>query len=304
MRQNYDDAQGKIVVGSDGSYKVKGQGTSAFVMQMQGATVHSEAHMVVAHSSYDAEIKAASLAIEYLVGHHTGRILFFIDNQSTIKSLFNTKPHSAFELSKANCQALGAWLTASPLNHIEICWMPSHLGFQINEMADALADQKVVGPAPFPAHNIASRIRHNRSLAVQEWRTEWQRFADSKVLTLKKKRKPILPHAWDSNGKQFIKMAGNIVTYSRFIRLVSGHAPTGEYRAHFFPNEPRGCTCFSDYQTRSHLLVECPKYSKKFSSMFFFHVANNNVHKIFAYLKDNPTAFTFEDEPIDIYDPP
>ena len=125
-------------------------------------------------------------------------------------------------------------------------------------------------------------------------------FANSKELVLKKKRKPMLPHAWDSNGKQFIKIAGDITLYSRFIRLVSGHAPIGEYRSRFFPNEPRGCTCFEEYQTRSHLLVECPNYSNKFSSMYAFHVTNNNVHKIFTYLKDNPTAFTFDDEPKDI----
>ena len=67
LRQCYDDAEGKIVVGSDGSYKVKGQGVSAFVVQTQDITVHSGSCLVVAHSSYDAEMHAASLAIEYLV---------------------------------------------------------------------------------------------------------------------------------------------------------------------------------------------------------------------------------------------
>ena len=176
------------------------------------------------------------------------------------------------------------------------------MGFHINELADSLADVSIIGPMPF--HTIASHIRHNRSLAVTEWRKEWQTFAGRKELILKKKRKPILPHAWDGNGKQFIKLAGDIVTLSRFTRLVSGHAPTGDYRERFFPAEPRGCTCFQTEQTQSHLLVECPKYFKKFSSMISFHLANDNTAKIFKFLKDNPTAFTFEDEPIDIYDPP
>ena len=189
-------------------------------------------------------------------------------------------------------------------NSIEFRWMPSHLGFHINELADSLADLPIIGPVPFPAHNIASRIRHNRSLAVLEWRKEWKTFADRKELKLKKKQKPMLPHAWDNNGKQFIKFAGDIVTFSRFTRLVSGHAPTGEYRTRFFPTEPCGCTCFHQYQTRSHLLVECPKYFHKFSSMIACHIANNNTQKIFRFLKDNPTAFTFEDEPINIYEPP
>ena len=182
--------------------------------------------------------------------------------------------------------------------------MPSHLGFHINELGDSLADQPIVGPAPRPAHNIASRIRNNRALAVLEWRGQWQKFADHKALVLKKKRKTISLQAWDSKGKQFVNLAGDITTFSRLTRLVSGHAPTGEYRRQFFPTEPCGCTCFHEYQTRSHLLVDCPKYFLKFSSMIAFHLANDNARKIVKFLKDNPTAFTFEDEPIDIYEPP
>ena len=35
-----------------------------------------------------------------------------------------------------------------------------------------------------------------------------------------------------------------------------------------------------------------------------FNSADNNTAKIFKFLKENPTAFTFEDEPIDIFEPP
>ena len=204
----------------------------------------------------------------------------------------------------SSSQIIADWLGRSQDNFIEFRWMPSHIGFHINELADSLADVSIIGPVPFPAHNIVSHIRHNRSLAVIEWRKEWQTFAKHKELILKKKRKPILLHAWDGNGKQFIKLAGDIVTFSRFTRLVSGHAPTGDYRERFFPAEPCGCTCFQPEQTWSHLLVKCPKYSHKFSSMIAFHLANNNTSKIFKFLQDNPTAFTFEDEPIDVYELP
>ena len=247
---------------------------------------------------------AANQAIEYVARHLEGPTLFFIDNQSTLKLLFNTKPHLAFELARSNCQNIGKWLAKLPNNSIEFRWMPGHLGFDINEHADRLADVAVIGPPPFPAHNIASQIWQNRTLAVKEWRITWATFADCKELKLKKKWKVMLPHAWDSNGKQFITLAGDITTFSRFMRLVSSHAPTGEYHQRFFPDEPRGCTCFQQYQTRSHLLVECPKYSFKFLSMVAFNLANNNIHKILRFLKENPSAFIFDDEPIDIYDPP
>ena len=120
---------------------------------------------------------------------------------------------------------------------------------------------------------------------------------------LKKKKKVILPNAWDGKDKYFMKIMGSPILFSRFMRMVSGHAPTGEFRSQFFPDEPHGCTCFATYQSHAHLLSECPKYISKFSSMIAFHSAENNTNKIITFLKDNPQAFTFEDEPIDLYEP-
>ena len=304
LRQCQVNLANKTVVGSDGSYRIKGQGVSAFVVQHDGITIHSHSHLVVAHSSYDAEMQAASSAIEYIMHNVDGSAMVFIDNQATLKSLFNTNPHLVFELSRANCKSLGDWLAVSPTNNIEFQWMPSHLGFEINELADKAAEMTPIGPPPFPRHTLASRIRHNRSFLIAEWWGVWAPFAGTKAPKLKKKKKILLPNAWDGKGKQFISLAGDMVTFSRFTRLVSGHAPTGEFQQCFFPHEPRGCTCFEQFLSQSHLLMECPKYSFKFSSMFAFNVANNNTNKIFRFLKENPTAFTFDDEPIDIYEPP
>lgn len=60
---------------------------------------------------------------------------------------------------------------------------------------------------------------------------------------------------------------------------------------------------FQHEQTHAHLLTECPKYSHKFASLTTFNKADNNTAAIFKFLRNNPTAFTFEDEPINLYDP-
>ena len=90
--------------------------------------VHTHSFLMAAHSSYDAEMHVANAAIEY-IAQFVGPVLVFIDNQATLKSLFSTKPHTAFALSLANCKAIAAWLSASPDNTAEFRWMPSHLGF-------------------------------------------------------------------------------------------------------------------------------------------------------------------------------
>ena len=101
-------------------------------------------------------MKAANMAIEFITEYTQDKILIFIDNQSTLRSLFNVTPHLLFELSRLNSIAVGRWLAASPCNEVEFCWMPSHLGFHINELADKVADALLTGPFPAPHMTIAS----------------------------------------------------------------------------------------------------------------------------------------------------
>ena len=131
MRQSTTDLLNVTGVGSDGSYRTKGQGTSAFVIQCNNSTIHMHSFLVIAHSSFDAEMYAANVAIEYIAEHIHGSVLMFIDNQATLCSLFSTKPHTAFHISLSNCKAMARWLSASPDHRIEFHWMPSHLGFPL-----------------------------------------------------------------------------------------------------------------------------------------------------------------------------
>ena len=51
--------------------------------------------------------------------------------------------------------------------------------------------------------------------------------------------------------------------YAYMTRLVTNHAPIGEYRLQFFPKEPIAYP-YSNYpiKTRRHILFECPQYKK------------------------------------------
>ena len=161
------------MIGADGSYKMKGQVVSAFVVQHDHNVLYMHSCPVSAHSSYDTEMKAANMAIEYIAEHAAGKVLVFIDNLSTLKSLFNVKPHSLFELSRLNSISVGGWIAVSPENEVEFRWMPSHLGFNINELADKVADINPIGPFPLPHMTIASCIRDNKASIIHEWHAVW-----------------------------------------------------------------------------------------------------------------------------------
>ena len=80
----------------------------------------------------------------------------------------------------------------------------------------------------------------------------------------------------------------------------------GEYystQTECFPNKEALCTICSMAvtQTRRHILTECPKYTNRFPSIRFWANKKNNGESLKAFLRDNPSAFSFADVPPDIH---
>ena len=66
FHQCYEDAKHTVILGMDGSYKVKGQGISAFVIMKDDVVTHMHTRLIAAHSSYNAEMNAIHDAIQYI----------------------------------------------------------------------------------------------------------------------------------------------------------------------------------------------------------------------------------------------
>ncbi|KAF8653437.1 hypothetical protein AX16_003945 [Volvariella volvacea WC 439] len=63
---------------------------------------------------------------------------------------------------------------------------------------------------------------------------------------------------WKNQGGVHMKAYGTDVRiYAQFTRSISGHAPIGQYRARFFPEEPRHCPECGAFQDRYHVMFEC-----------------------------------------------
>ena len=70
---------------SDGSIVSPSLGAATFSGLLLGATeFYNECFLFSAHSSYDAEIHAASLAVQFITTNVTGQVVLFIDNKSII----------------------------------------------------------------------------------------------------------------------------------------------------------------------------------------------------------------------------
>ena len=91
LKKCHTDASHITAIGTDSSYKKKGQGVSTFVVQYHHHTICTEAQQIVAHSSYDAEMHAVNMAIHHVYEHVRGLVIVFIDNQLTLKAMFKVQ---------------------------------------------------------------------------------------------------------------------------------------------------------------------------------------------------------------------
>jgi len=118
--------------------------------------------------------------------------------------------------------------------------------------------------------------------------------------------------ALDKKGKNFLDISdndGNILephykkggawlpfvghsnsTCARLTRLITNHAPIGDYHKIFFPREAFLCPCNSGViKTRDYILLECNRYNEA------WWPPDSSIFSILMFLQGNPNTFCFED---------
>ena len=145
-------------------------------------------------------------------------------------------------------------------------------------------------------------LEEDRKHAQKWWglRALQEIYIGHSFIRIRRNGKPFRPFFNSKNKNFFIDLGNNgIVTVSRLTRILSGHAPTGEYRERFFPDKDTHCHhCgYGTFHSRLHILTECTKYSFLLRSLNDLIYNKDNGKAIRTYLKVNPTAFTFNDLP-------
>jgi hypothetical protein len=101
---------------------------------------------------------------------------------------------------------------------------------------------------------------------------------------------------------RIIEAAGNdMPLLARFVRAVTNHAPTGEYRRRWHPECPNTCPHDRAIHTRRHILTECGAYARVFTTTRELLEQDDSLIEFINFLKNNNGAFSFEDAP---YEPP
>ena len=293
---------------TDGAYHHSDHKASFAFTIFQGTTWHDSYGWCPATSSFDAELRAIEAALEHVTTRsHHDHVTLVIDNKAAANSLFNFEVKSSqMSVVRIN-MLLQSWFTNDHRHSLSIRFAPSHQGIVSNERADELT-KAGLGLCPTnPPRILRSHfIAQQRRDAEHEWQRLWKdaAYRGSQWLPIRRKKKVFKPSFAKPARNFFHNMAkGESSHLSRLAHVLTNHAPTGEYRTRFFPQEPIECPRCDEnaIQTRRHVLTECPGYVLKFPSMTDWGKDRRNDTRLTGFLLKNLSAFTFMDAPLDVH---
>ena len=143
---------------------------------------HSNMQRIPDHSSiFTAEAKAIDLALDFIsTCDANNKYIIFSDSLSVLKAMNHTSSKNP-QIQKLleKCHELLAY------KEIALCWIPSHIGIQGNEMVDKQAKTSLsLEPTSFkiPFSNFKPSIN---KYILEEWQTSWNNSIGNKLLDIK-----------------------------------------------------------------------------------------------------------------------
>ncbi|KAF8625375.1 hypothetical protein AX15_005416 [Amanita polypyramis BW_CC] len=224
---------------------------------------------VNAHSAYDTEIQAIQLAFEQLKLLPFRRVTLLIDNEAAAKTIWHTDFHNLQYVSIKVMVHFREWVTLLKSKDfiLNVLWCPAHMDMQENDLVNSLASEVVIKEEESKT-TLESEIRRIKIDEYDKWnKTRQYNALGHGYLALKYKGCRIGP-SLGSRKKAFIEVSkDNIKTMARLMKLLTNHAPTGEYQRRFFPSETMKCNYDGEFHSRNHILTKCIGYKNKFKNL-------------------------------------
>ena len=178
------------------------------------------------------------------------RIILFADNTASVTAITKEDPGSSQQISQKFVETAIAFLDANGRATIEISWVPGHMGTEGNDRADALAKEATDLEPARETTTLAKIHRQLREEMKSGWIIEWANKPMTGRYAIADRIPPSLAgsHAFRTLDRNIL----GLVTQAR-----TGHGHFGEYYTTHNIQEPSGCPCGAETQTRDHILFEC-----------------------------------------------
>jgi len=252
-------------------------------------TVHHAAFI----TSTEAELFAIRCGINQACNkENMSKVIIVTDSIHTVKKIFDSKSHPFQSHTAAIFSKLRGFFNSSHDNSIEFWECPSCLKWRFHKDIDK--DSKSFNPTPTYPYKISWDYckKIDSDNIINQWKMTFQ--------------------ASDGKGKQFLDLLDddfNTIepTYTkggpwlqvfghsnslcaRAMRAITNHAPIGEYRLRFFPNEDFKCLCnHYPIELRRHILHKCRRFNG------YWNPRRDSLNHFTMFLITNPNAFAFTD---------
>ncbi|KAF5322573.1 hypothetical protein D9619_001116 [Psilocybe cf. subviscida] len=294
-----DKARFKIYTDGSGINGQVGAAATLYEGNQQEPTAIRHYHLgpTTKYTTYDAEWIGLLLAVWLITTVlEQGRIgisniSVYVDNQSVIKTLDNTRPGPAQHITDAFQTIAESTRTKGPrIKKFDIKWISAHSEVARNERVDEEAKAAAAGSTS-PEDNLPEKLQqplpYSKSALVQaakaeakqKWKEKWQ----------KSDRRPRLEEIDEEFPcKTYMRVCRLLPRHqaSRLIQLRTGHIPLNDYlhkRKLAQTNKCKKCRS-GQRETLQHFLFECPAYRKQRVIMDRAH--KDARHNLKSILKD------------------
>ena len=153
-------------------------------------------------------------------------------------------------------------------------------------------ETKLFNPIPlFPCKSSGDFSKKNEcDVLANRWRMIFQ-ASDMKgkhFLDLLDNDENIIELSYIKGGPWLKHFGHSNSLCARALRVITNHAPIGEYRLRFFPREDFSCPCrLYPIESRNHILHECRRFNE------YWNPRRDLISHFILFLEFNPNAFAF-----------
>jgi hypothetical protein len=258
-----------LIVYTDGSKSELGVG-AGFVGFYMGRQVFAKSFgLGFQAEAFDGEVlalaEAASEAVTFVNSmadfddftSPVSHIHFFTDNSSALFSIQSPGSCVASQSSVIGFLThVMSFLGASNTRRVSAEWIPGHYDIHGNDIADDFAKAGRTLPSCLPWEaTVSFRHRTMKEEALERWTAVWRAHPTGhrSLYHPADRFLPSLTPSWQM--RTLPRRLFGLVLQCR-----TGHAFMGEFYERHSIDEPVECPCGAQFQTREHILVECPQY--------------------------------------------
>jgi len=249
----------------------------------------------VHHASFVTTTEAELFAIRCGINQarhipNVSKIVVVTDSIHAARKIFDYKSHPYQIHSCAILKDLRMFFSSNESSSIEFWECPSKLRWNLHSSVDKDSKSFSLSPSYPTKQSWDYRKKIDCDDSLNLWKMTFQ-ASDGKgrhfLELLDDELNPIEPH-YKKGGPWLQSFGHSNSLCARAVRAITNHAPIGEYRLRFFPNEDIACPC-SRYpiETRRHILHECNRFNG------YWNPRRDSLSHFVMFLISNPNAFAF-----------